>query len=138
MVEFIYTWRSNQKRALAYSLCFILCEVLNFTTTVLAVVFTNSLANLDIYQEMAQITDGAKVSPGRYASIFPKTARCHYEEFGPSGTIIRTDALCMLPLNVGYERFYILLSFWYWTAATITTLALFNRVFLLSSTKARM
>ena len=44
--------------------------------------------------------------------IFPKVAKCIFHKFGPSGSIMRHDALCVLPLNIMNEKIFAFL--WYW------------------------
>lgn len=44
--------------------------------------------------------------------IFPKVAKCVFHKFGPSGIIMRHDALCVLPLNILNEKIYAFV--WYW------------------------
>jgi hypothetical protein len=44
--------------------------------------------------------------------IFPSQAKCDYFNFGPSGTIQRIDALCILPQNIVNEKIFVFLYFW--------------------------
>jgi hypothetical protein len=44
--------------------------------------------------------------------IFPAQAKCDYFNFGPSGSIQRIDALCILPQNVVSEKIFVFLYFW--------------------------
>ena len=34
------------------------------------------------------------------ARIFPKVTKCTFNKFGPTGTLMRRDALCVLPVNI--------------------------------------
>lgn len=45
--------------------------------------------------------------------IFPKAAKCTYEAFGPSGSLQKFDALCLLPLNILNQKLFIIVWFWY-------------------------
>lgn len=45
--------------------------------------------------------------------IFPRMTKCLFHKYGPSGTIQKHDALCILPLNIVNEKTYIFIWFWY-------------------------
>ena len=32
--------------------------------------------------------------------IFPRVTKCTFNKFGPTGTLMRRDALCVLPVNI--------------------------------------
>ena len=36
--------------------------------------------------------------------VFPRMTKCHFHKFGPSGTLERHDAFCLLPLNILNEK----------------------------------
>jgi len=46
-----------------------------------------------------------------FSALFPKMTKCNLELFGPSGSIMNHDGLCVLPINVLNERIYFLLWF---------------------------
>jgi hypothetical protein len=52
-------------------------------------------------------------------------SKCHYRQYGPSGTIEKSDILCILPINVINEKIYIIIWFWLVCLALISTLYLF-------------
>jgi hypothetical protein len=48
--------------------------------------------------------------------VFPRVTKCIFNKFGPSGTVPRRDAMCVLPVNSinevrGSVRFYQILFF---------------------------
>ena len=45
-------------------------------------------------------------------SIFLKVAGCSFWKYGPSGTIQKRNALCILPLNLVYKWVYVFLWAW--------------------------
>lgn len=61
------------------------------------------------------------------SDIFPKVAKCTYENYGPSGSIQIIDAICVLPLNVVNEKTYIVLWFWLIILGILTLLCLIYR-----------
>lgn len=45
-----------------------------------------------------------RVDPMIY--VFPRMTKCTFHKFGPSGTLERHDAFCLLPLNILNEKVY--------------------------------
>lgn len=45
--------------------------------------------------------------------VFPRVTKCIFHKYGPSGSIVKTDSLCLLPLNIVNEKTYIFIWFWY-------------------------
>lgn len=45
--------------------------------------------------------------------VFPRVTKCTFRKFGPSATIEKHDAICILPLNIVNEKTYIFLWFWF-------------------------
>lgn len=44
--------------------------------------------------------------------IFPIAAKCTYEPYGPSGSIQKFEALCLLPLNILNQKLFIIVWIW--------------------------
>lgn len=59
------------------------------------------------YSEMDQ---EERVDPMIY--VFPRMTKCHFHKFGPSGSVERHDAFCLLPLNILNEKVSWLLLWW--------------------------
>lgn len=57
-------------------------------------------------------------------AIFPRVTKCTFHKFGPSGTIQKHDALCVLALNILNEKIYIFIWFWFILLAIMTGAAL--------------
>jgi hypothetical protein len=57
-------------------------------------------------------------------AIFPRMTKCLFHTYGPSGTIQRHDALCILPLNILNEKIFIFLWFWFIILSVLSSLAL--------------
>ena len=62
------------------------------------------------------------------AKIFPKVTKCTFHKYGPSGTVMKLDALCVLPLNIINEKIFIFLWFWLIFLALVTGLYLIFRI----------
>ncbi|KAF7491937.1 Innexin inx2 [Sarcoptes scabiei] len=50
--------------------------------------------------------------------IFPRMTKCEYRRYGPSGSAENIDALCMLPLNVFNDKFFLFI--WCWILLLLT------------------
>jgi len=68
------------------------------------------------------------------AKVFPKMSKCTFHKYGPSGTIINHDGLCILPINIINEKIYVFLWFWFlvllsWTIVFLLfrTITIFSR-----------
>lgn len=54
--------------------------------------------------------------------------KCIFHKYGPSGTIQKHDALCVMALNIVNEKIYTVLWFWFIVLAVITGLGLLWRM----------
>lgn len=45
--------------------------------------------------------------------VFPKVTKCDFYKYGPSGSIQKFDALCVMALNIVNEKIYLILWFWF-------------------------
>ena len=50
----------------------------------------------------------------------PKMTKCTFRKFGPSGTVEKIDALCVMPLNNANEKIYVFLWFWFVLLAALS------------------
>ncbi|ODM92376.1 Innexin inx2 [Orchesella cincta] len=65
--------------------------------------------------------------------VFPRVTKCNLNTFGPSGSIQKFDALCVLSSNILNEKIFTFLWFWFVVVAVITILSFMYRIaFLLS------
>lgn len=112
-----------------YALSFLACEILALGIAVGNLFFTNAFLGgeffgfgLDALRYLGQSPSDPN-NPLNY--VFPKVTKCTWHKFGPSGTIQKYDAMCVLPLNIVNEKTYIVL----WMVYMITTVKM--AVFLL-------
>jgi len=71
------------------------------------------------------------------AKVFPKMSKCTFHKYGPSGTIVNHDGLCILPINIINEKIYVFLWFWFLALITWTFVVLFFRVVTIVSKYSR-
>ncbi|VEN36405.1 unnamed protein product [Callosobruchus maculatus] len=57
-------------------------------------------------------------------AVFPRVTKCTFHKFGPSGSIQKHDALCILAQNILNEKIYIFLWFWFIILSVLSGLAI--------------
>ena len=67
-----------------------------------------------------------------------QVTKCFFQKYGPSGTIQKHDALCVLPLNIINEKIYIFLYFWFVFLAAISAVWLIYRLLTIISHDVRV
>merc|ERR1711899_669237 len=56
--------------------------------------------------------------------VFPRVTKCTFHHYGPSGTVNKKDALCILGPNIINEKIYVTLWFWLVILACMTAVYL--------------
>lgn len=125
----------------SYAAGYFFCEALNFVNVVGNIFF------VDTFLGGAFLTYGTDVvrfsnmdqeqRSDPMVEIFPRVTKCLFHKYGPSGSIQKHDALCILALNILNEKIYIFLWFWFIMLAIISGFALLYSiaVVLLPSTR---
>ncbi|KAG7209563.1 hypothetical protein KM043_015640 [Ampulex compressa] len=119
--------RLHLNRPWAYYLT--LCELLNFMNVILQIYLTDWFlggAFLDLGRVVSEARFDGKMDP--LDVVFPKVTKCIFHKYGPSGTIQKHDALCVMALNIVNEKIYTFLWFWFIILATLTCLGLVWRI----------
>ncbi|XP_034242274.1 innexin inx2-like [Thrips palmi] len=118
---------------------FFLCEVLNFVNVVGQIYYMDLFLDGDFMHYGTQVMDCDwdlnECDP--MSRIFPKVSKCNFFKFGPSGTLQKYDALCVLSINIISEKIYVFLWFWYMVVATITGFMMAYRVCVMMSFRLR-
>merc|ERR1719402_195635 len=70
--------------------------------------------------------------------VFPKVAKCTFQKFGPSGSLQKHDALCVLPLNIINEKIYVFLYLWFVFLAAVSGIWLVYRILTIVSHQMRV
>lgn len=79
--------------------------------------------------------DGVGENP--FSAVFPKTTKCKYRNYGPSGSLQTYDFLCILPLNVLNEKLYFVLWLWMIIVAILSFLMVLFRLLIVAFPKLR-
>ncbi|XP_042891032.1 innexin inx2-like [Penaeus japonicus] len=120
-----------------YAYQFFLCEIMNFVNVVGQIYFTDRFLDYGFSTYGTRVLEfteqelGSRHDP--MDEIFPKVAKCTFHRFGPSGTIMRHDVLCVLPLNILNEKIFVFLWFWFIIVAVISGCGLVYRMATFSS-----
>lgn len=69
---------------------------------------------------------------------FPRMTKCTFQKFGSSGSIEKTDALCILAFNNVHEKIYIFLWFWLIFLSFLSILTVLYRIAVLISPIIRL
>ncbi|XP_014478015.1 PREDICTED: innexin inx7-like [Dinoponera quadriceps] len=119
--------RLHLNRPWAYGLTF--CEVMNFTNVIMQIYLTDWFlggAFLGLGQSLVEPVPEDLANP--LDIVFPKVTKCIFYKYGPTGTIQKHDALCVMALNIVNEKIYTVLWFWFISLAVVTGLGLVWRM----------
>ncbi|PSN43851.1 hypothetical protein C0J52_11878 [Blattella germanica] len=107
-----------------YAACYYFCELLNFINVIGNIFFVDEFLGgafltygTDVINYMNQDQEN-RTDP--MIVVFPRVTKCHLEYFGVSGTPEFHDFLCVLPVNIFYEKIYIFLWFWFIILSVLT------------------
>ena len=117
------------------------CEALNLMIVGLVIFLINKFLGGNFYSYGAEVINWQATDPEERADpisrIFPKMTKCDFYRFGPSGTIITYDALCLLGINILNEKIFLFLWFWLLLVGILGSLLLFLRILTAVSSLAR-
>jgi len=125
-----------------YFMKFVFCELLNLVNVFLQIYFTDVFLGYQFTKygrEVFAVSEqdlNNRVDPMH--KVFPKVAKCTFNKYGPSGSIQRHDALCVLPLNIINEKIYIFLYFWFVFLAAVSCVWLIYRLLTIFSHDLRV
>ena len=99
-----------------WTFVYVACEFLNLLFVLLNVYVTDLfLGAFSTYglKVLAYMDQDSELRTDPLATVFPKMTKCIFHLFGPSGNVMRFDALCIMPLNILNEKIFVFLYFWY-------------------------
>lgn len=107
----------------------VVCEFLNLANLALQVYVTDRFLGGQFYALGVHfVRDDFRGIMDTLDVVFPKVTKCHFHKYGPSGTIQKIDALCVMALNVINEKIFVFLWFWYWVLAAVSVAAIVWRM----------
>lgn len=136
---------SNKGHHSSLSQASIISEVLNLVVVIAAFTLSDELLTGQFYYlgrdwityirnspdnaEKIESKNSSELSP--MDQVFPKMSKCEFKKFGPGGSIINYDLLCVMTLNVFHDKVFLFLWFWFWALIVIQTFNLFYRLIIL-------
>merc|ERR1712001_715209 len=135
-------WNQKQTKRDTYFVKFFVCELLNFANVVGQIFFTDMFLGYQ-FQEfgrdvLTQMEEPINVRDDPLNRVFPKVAKCTFQKFGPSGSLTKHDALCVLPLNIINEKIYVFLYLWFVFLAAVSGIWLLYRLLTIVSLQVRV
>ncbi|KAJ8923328.1 hypothetical protein NQ315_001886 [Exocentrus adspersus] len=107
-----------------YTMRYSCCEVLNFINVIGQICFMDWFVTgkFSMYG-IAYTTYRLYKEVNPMDEVFPKITKCVYYRIGMSGTQEVRDALCILPLNILNQNFFLILWYWFYILLLISLLA---------------
>merc|ERR1712055_198509 len=125
-----------------YFIKFFTCEILNFVNVIGQIFFTDMFLGYQFQQfgrDILSVTEEDMMTRSDPMNrVFPKVAKCNFQKYGPSGSLQKHDALCVLPLNIINEKIYIFLYFWFVFLAAVSGIWLVYRLLTIVSHQMRV
>ncbi|XP_045475550.1 innexin inx3 [Harmonia axyridis] len=111
-----------------YAFGYFFCEILNFLNVIINIIMTDKFLGGAFLTYGTDVINFSNMDQENrtdpMVSIFPRVTKCTFTKFGPSGSIQKHDALCVLALNILNEKIYIFLWFWFIIIAILSGLAI--------------
>lgn len=115
-----------------YAGVFMLCDFLNFVNVVGQMFFINTFLGgvfMDYGTQVLHWSDmEAEERTDPLIEVFPRLTKCTFHKYGPSGTIEKHDAMCLLALNIISEKIYVFLWFWLIILSILTAMYLIYQI----------
>nr|CAI5852600.1 unnamed protein product [Callosobruchus analis] len=111
-----------------YAFGYFFCEALNFINVVGNIFFTDRFLGGAFMTYGTDVVNFSNMNQENrtdpMVAVFPRVTKCTFHKFGPSGSIQKHDALCILALNILNEKIYIFLWFWFIILSVLSGLAI--------------
>jgi len=123
-----------------YFRVYIFCEFLNLVNVIAQMFFMDRFLGYEFSTYGTQVLEFIDQDTNRtdpMDAIFPKVTKCTFRKYGPTGSIVNYDGLCVLALNMFHEKIFIFLWFWFIILAVATALGLIFSLVTLCSHKVR-
>nr|XP_023024187.1 innexin inx3 [Leptinotarsa decemlineata] len=112
----------------SYAFGYFVCEALNFINVIVNIFMTDKFLGGAFMTYGTDVVSFSNMNQENrtdpMVAVFPRVTKCTFHKFGPSGSIQKHDALCVLALNILNEKIYIFLWFWFIILAILSGLAI--------------
>lgn len=118
-----------------YVFKYFFCEFLCFVNVICQMYFVNAFLGNEFLEYGTQVLEYSNTNQEERVDpmikVFPRMTKCTFHKFGPSGSIERHDAFCLLPLNILNEKIFILQWFWFIIIAVLLGVVVLYRLVLI-------
>lgn len=108
-----------------YAIKYFVCDILNFVNVIGQMYLINRFLGGVFLNYGSEVLKWSESEPedrtDPMIDVFPRITKCTFHKYGPSGTIERHDAMCVLALNIINEKIYVMLWFWLIILAVLTS-----------------
>merc|ERR1711944_215180 len=122
--EIVKYFRMHRGTHTMYALRFFACEVVNFINVICQIYFIDFFLDYEFRTYGSDVLNYTGLEhedrPDPMTKVFPKVTKCTFHKYGPSGTVVKHDGLCVLANNIINEKIYIFLWFWFITMTAWT------------------
>lgn len=125
----------------SYAFGYFLCEGLNFFNVMMNIFMTDKFLGGTFLTYGTEVISFSNMNQENRTDpmvvVFPRITKCAFHKYGPSGSIQKHDAMCLLALNILNEKIYIFLWFWFIILALLSGIAIIYSIMvvLLPSTR---
>jgi hypothetical protein len=120
-----YLWETKGTHDL-YAFKYLFCDLLNVVNVVGQIYFINFFLGGVFMTYGTEVIDFMNMDDANRTDpmmkVFPRVTKCTFHHYGPSGTVNKKDALCILGLNIINEKIYVTLWFWLVILACLTAM----------------
>lgn len=140
--EIVKYFRMHRGTHSMYALRFFACEVVNFINVICQIYFIDFFLDYEFRTYGSDVLNYTGLEhedrPDPMTKVFPKVTKCTFHKYGPSGTVVKHDGLCVLPVNIINEKIFIFIWFWLVFVAVVTGVYLIYRLFTLLAPHLRV
>jgi len=124
-----------------YAIRFFLAEIFNFVNVIVQMYFIDFFLGGEFTSYGTDVLNYTGLEhedrPDPMAKVFPKVTKCTFHKYGTSGTVEKSDGLCVLPLNIINEKIFIFVWFWLIFVAVVSGMFIIYRIFVLAGAQMR-
>jgi len=130
-----YLWETKGTHNM-YAFKYLFCDLLNVVNVIGQIYFINFFLGGVFMTYGTEVIDFMNMDDANRTDpmmkVFPRVTKCTFHHYGPSGTVNKKDALCILGLNIINEKIYVTLWFWLVILACLTAIYLIYVVAILA------
>lgn len=115
----------------SYARRFFICELLNLGNVILQIWITDVFLKGQFIRYGWDMMFATTREADPTNRVFPKLGKCTFRRFGASGDVQTYDNLCLLPINIVNEKFYMVIWLLYFVLLAVSLWAVFIRIMLM-------